>query len=140
MSLRYEVEATIDAAPAAVWEILVDTSKWPEWDPFCERIEGEVALGAKLKAFTKLQPGRGFGLKVTELTPNRRMIWSGGMPLGLFTGVRTYALEEKDGGTRFSMSEEFGGPMLFMIKGSIPDMNEAFQSFADGLKKRAEGA
>ena len=38
------------------------------------------------------------------------MTWSGGMPLGLFKGVRTFTLEPADGGaTRFSMREEYTG-------------------------------
>ena len=136
---RYHAETTIEAPPERVWGVLVDTSKWPEWDPYCERIEGEVALGAKVKAFTKLSPGRGFGVKVSELDEPRQMVWSGGMPLGLFKGVRTYTLEPRaDGGTDFSMTEVFSGPMLALIGGSIPDMSEAFEAFVGGLKARAE--
>ena len=41
------------------------------------------------------------------------MTWRGGMPLGLFTGVRTYRLApDGDGVTRFTMREEFSGPLL----------------------------
>jgi len=140
MSLVYEASATIDASPATVWSILVDTAKWPEWDPFCIRIDGEVGLGKKVTAWTKLSPDRGFGVKVTTLDENEKMVWSGGMPLGLFKGVRTYALTEQGDKTKFSMREEFTGPMLFMIKGSIPDMSEAFEAFVNGLKERAERA
>ena len=63
--LEYSTSTTIDAPAEKVWEVLIDTAKWPEWDPSCERIEGEVALGAKIKAFTKLSPGRAFPVKVT---------------------------------------------------------------------------
>lgn len=138
MSLNYEASTLIDASPQTVWAVLLDTAKWPEWDPFCIRIDGEVKLGNKVTAWTKLSPKRGFPVKVTELTPNQRMVWSGGMPFGLFKGVRTYSLEAQGGKTSFSMREEFSGPMLFMIKGSLPDMTEPFQAFVDGLKARAE--
>jgi len=140
MSLVYEASTTIEASPATVWSVLVDTAKWPEWDPFCIRIDGHVALGKKVTAWTKLSPDRGFGVKVTQLDENEKMVWSGGMPLGLFKGVRTYALTERGDETEFSMREEFTGPMLFMIKGSIPDMTEAFEAFVNGLKERAESA
>ena len=139
--LKYETSTTIDAPAATVWSVLVDTAAWPQWDPFCEKIEGEVGLGNKLKAFTTLSPGRGFGVRVTELVPHERMVWTGGMPLGLFKGERTYALKEVgEGRTEFAMREVFSGPMLKLIGGSIPDMTEAFQSFAAGLKKQAEAA
>ncbi len=139
MSLSFQVECEIEATPETVWGVLVDTASWPKWDPFCVEIEGTVALGSKVKAFTKLAPNRGFGVKVTELDAPKKMVWSGGMPLGLFKGVRTYALTKLDEGrTHFSMSEVFSGPMLKLIGRSLPDMTEAFQSFADGLKKQAE--
>ncbi|MCA9656189.1 MAG: SRPBCC domain-containing protein [Myxococcales bacterium] len=138
--LEYSTSTTIDAPAEKVWEVLIDTAKWPEWDPSCERIEGEVALGAKIKAFTKLSPGRAFPVKVTTLVPNETMVWSGGMPLGLFKGERTYSLRELDQGrTEFRMREVFSGPMLKLIGKSIPDMSEAFDGFAAGLKDRAEG-
>jgi hypothetical protein len=39
------------------------------------------------------------------------MTWSGGMPLGLFKGVRTFTLAPgPDGTTRFIVREECTGP------------------------------
>ncbi len=138
---KFEAEATINATPEKIWGILTDTDKWPEWDPFCEKIEGKVALGQKVKAFSKLSPGRGFSVKVTELVPNERMTWSGGMPFGLFKGVRTYVLSPNvEGAVDFTMREVFSGPMLALIGGSLPDLSEAFEKFAEGLKNRAETA
>lgn len=136
--LEYQASATIDAPAAKVWAVLIDTAKWPEWDPSCDKIEGQVALGNKVKAFSKLSPGRAFSVKVTELVPNERMTWSGGMPLGLFKGERTFVLRADGGHTLFTMREEFSGPMLRLIGKSIPNMTEAFAGFAAGLKRRAE--
>lgn len=135
---QFEAQTTIQASPEAIWRVLLDTSRYPEWDPFCERIEGQVAPGNKLKAFTKLAPGRGFGVKVTELRENEQMTWSGGMPLGLFKGVRTFTLDPSGEAVQFTLREEFTGPMLALIGGSLPDMTEAFEAFCAGLKRRAE--
>lgn len=100
-----------------------------------------MALGKKLKAFSKLSPGRGFRVKVTELVPNHKMTWSGGMPFGLFKGERTFTLTPReDGTTEFTVREVFSGPMLRLIGKSIPDMTEPFEQFASGLKNRAEAA
>lgn len=119
----------------------METSAYPEWDPYCDKIEGRVALGEKLKAFTKLSPGRAFPVKVTELSPHQRMIWSGGMPFGLFKGERTFELNNTDdGSTEFRVHERFTGPMLKLIGKSLPDMTEPFQKFVEGLKQRAEAA
>ena len=66
------------------------------------------------------------------------MVWSGGMPFGLFKGVRTYTLEATGVGTRFGMREEFSGLLAPLIARSIPDMQPAFDQFAAALKHRAE--
>jgi hypothetical protein len=136
---EFEASTTIDQPARNVWAVLVDTARWPEWDPFCDRIEGQVAPGAKLKAFTKLSPGRAFPVKVSQLVPNEKMVWTGGMPLGLFKGERSYTLTPQGDRTRVVVREVFTGPMLALIAGSLPDMTEAFDKFVQGLKARAEG-
>jgi hypothetical protein len=136
---EFKASTTIHAPPEKIWGILTHGAAWPEWDPYCEKIEGRVAPGEKIKAFSKLSPGRAFPVKVSEFIPNERMTWTGGMPLGLFKGVRTFTLTPKGDNTEFTLHEVFSGPMLALIGGSIPDMTEAFQKFVAGLKSRAEG-
>ena len=138
---EYRATATINATPEAIWQVLMDVPAYPEWDPYCDRIDGQVTLGGRLKVFSKLSPGRAFPVKVTDLDKPRRMAWTGGMPFGLFTGRRTFSLAAQDGGaTGFVLHEVFTGPMLKLIGGSLPDMSEAFAAFAAGLKRRAEAA
>ena len=137
--IEFKADTTIAAPAETVWDILTNTAAWPEWDPFCERIEGTVAPGAKLKAYSK---------RAAELSPPTRMVWSGGMPLGLFKGVRTFSLSPSGSpagspagdGVRFELHETFDGLMLPLIAKSLPDMTEAFQAFCKGLKERAEAA
>ena len=78
-------------------------------------------------------------MKVTAFDPPWGMTWSGGMPLGLFRGVRTFALTPAAGGlTRFVMREEYSGPLVGLIWKSMPDLGPSFRKFAAGLKARAE--
>ena len=105
-----------------------------------ERVEGTISPGSKIKVFSRISPGRAFPVKVT-LDPPSRMTWTGGMPLGLFKGVRTFTLtSESETSTRFDMREEFTGPLLSMIWKSMPDLTASFEQFADGLKEAAERA
>lgn len=61
------------------------------------------------------------------------------MPLGLFTGVRTFTLRPTtDGTTEFSMKEEYRGALAPLITRSIPDLTESFGEFADSLKTASE--
>jgi uncharacterized protein YndB with AHSA1/START domain len=135
----FDASSTIKTSPEKVWAVLTDGDKFPQWDSGIERVEGKIAPGSTIKLYVKVNPGRAFPLKVTEFAAPRRMVFTGGMPLGLFKGVRTYTLEpDGAGGTRFRMREEYTGPLLGMMWKSIPDLAPSFQQFADGLKARAE--
>ena len=136
----YDATATINASPDAIWAILTDAAGYQRWDSGVERVEGRIAPGEKIKVVSKANPGRAFPVKVTEFDQGRRMTWSGGMPLGLFRGVRTFRLTPQgEGTTRFDMREEYSGPLLSMIWKSMPDLGPSFRQFASGLKQRAEG-
>jgi hypothetical protein len=135
----YESSATISATPQQVWDVLVDGSNWPNWESGVERVEGTIADRARLKVYTEASPGRAFPLKVVGFQPGREMTWAGGMPLGLFRGVRRYTLRPaSDTTTEFRMREEYTGPLLPLIWRSIPDLQPSFDKFASGLKARVE--
>ncbi len=135
---RFEVRRTIAAAPERVWAHLTDGPALVSGGLGVERLEGVIAPGAALKVWSAANPGRAFALRVTEFTPPRRMVWTGGMPLGLFTGVRQFTLTPAGVGTEFHMHEEFSGLLSPLIAASIPDLQPAFEQFADGLRRLAE--
>jgi hypothetical protein len=134
----YDAAASIEAPPETIWSILTDAPAYAEWDSGVEHVEGSIAPGEKIKVVSEANPGRAFPVKVTAFEPARTMTWSGGMPLGLFKGVRTFALTPDGTTTRFTMREEYSGPMLGLIWRSMPDLGPSFEQFARGLKQRAE--
>jgi hypothetical protein len=134
----YDAAATIDAPPEAVWAILTDAPAYAQWDSGVQKVEGRIAPGEKIKVVSEANPGRAFPVKVTQFEPGRSMVWSGGMPLGLFKGVRTFTLTPESRATRFTMREEYTGPLLPVIWRSMPDLGPSFEQFARGLKARAE--
>jgi hypothetical protein len=136
----YESTSHIQADPDAVWRVLADASAYPTWDSGMKKVEGTVAPGEKIKVVSEANPGRAFPVTVSEIVPGERMTWTGGMPLGLFRGVRTYTLTPEDGGTRFRMREDLSGPLLPLIWRSMPDLGPSFEKFARGLKARTEAA
>ena len=136
----FEASAPIAASPEAIWAILTDAPNYPTWDSGVERVEGRIAPGERITVFSAVNPGRPFPVNVTEFSPGRRMVWSGGMPLGLFKGVRTFTLTPQgDQATNFIMREEYSGPLAGLIGRSIPDLQPSFERFVTGLKRRAEG-
>jgi len=136
----YEASRTIRANPDAIWVILTDGAGYSLWDSGVVRVEGRIAPGEKIMVVSEANPSRAFRVKVTEFVPGRKMVWSGGMPLALFTGVRTFTLDSAGGETSFKMREEYRGPLLPMIWRSMPDLQPSFDKFADGLKRRAESS
>ncbi len=137
---HYESTSLIEARPEAIWAVLTDASSYPDWDSGVVAVEGRIAPQEKIKVTSVANPKRAFPVKVTEFSPSERMTWTGGMPLGLFKGVRTFTLTPENGATRFVMREEYTGPMLPLIWRSMPDLQPSFDTFAGGLKARAEGS
>jgi hypothetical protein len=138
--MEHRAETLIEADPDRIWDVLADASSYPDWDSGVEKVEGRVGLGETIKVYSEVNPGRAFPVKVVEFERARRMVWKGGMPLGLFTGLRTFGLTpEPDSATRFTMHERFSGPLLPLIGRSMPDLGPSFEQFARGLKDRAEG-
>jgi hypothetical protein len=120
-----------------VWRTLMDVRRWPELDSSIERVDGTPQAGATVTVHARV--GRASPLKVVDFTPNHRMVLSGGMPLGLFKGERTYTLTaDGDGSVTFAMREEYTGLLAPLITRSIPDLQPSFDEFAANLKKRAE--
>jgi hypothetical protein len=135
---EFDVQRVIGASPERVWGILIDAKRLASGPFGIDRIEGEIAEGRRLKLWSSVSPGRAFPLTVIEMQSNRTMIWKGGMPLGLFTGTRTFTLTPNGQGTLFRMREVYEGPMTGLIWRSMPDLNPSFQQFADALAAAAE--
>ena len=137
---RFQVTRRIAAPPNRAWGLIVDLPAWRTWNPTIVSIEGDMTLGGTVRLISTVNPKRTFNLRVTELLPPERLVWVGGMPLGLFRGIRTYTLTPAAGGsaTDFTMTEVYTGPLAGLIGRSIPDLNPSFDAFADALKAAAE--
>ena len=121
--------------------MLTDAAGYPQWNSTVVKIDGRIAPGEKVTVHAKAAPGRAFPVEVTEFAPSQRMVWTGGMPLGLFKGIRSFtltALAQDEVG--FAMAEAYGGLLAPLIVRSIPDLQPAFDAFAADLKRRAEAA
>jgi hypothetical protein len=134
----FATRTMIQATPDVIWRILTDAPSYPAWNSTVTLVDGRIALGEKVTVHVKMSPGRAFPVTVVAFDAPRRMVWSGGMPLGLFKGERTYELRPIGAGVEFAMREEYTGIMAPLIATSIPDLQPAFDEFAACLKARAE--
>lgn len=137
--LHFETSTTIAAPAGQVWSTLLRTDQWPRWGAGIERVDGQLAQGERLTLHVA-EASRPFKLRVTAWQPEHRIELSGGMPLGLFVGTRTYRIDPAGEGSTFSMVETFAGPLAGLIGRTIPDLQPSFDAFAAGLKAAAETA
>src|ERR1700735_4806363 len=104
----YEASSVIASSPEAVCAVLTDGAAWPSWDLAVDEVDGQIAPNEKPTIRSQAAPGRAFPGKVTVFAPPARLRFSGGMPLGLFRGVRTFEVSpDGSGGTAFRVREEY---------------------------------
>ena len=138
-ALAFSVSTTINAPAEVVWAVLTDSEGFNTWNSTVIDLKGTLALGETVEVTSIDSPDRAFKLEVSEFTPNSRMVWEDGMPMGMFLGVRTYELQARgDASTIFVMTEVFSGGFLKSISKSLPDMVPTFEKFAADLKDEAE--
>ena len=138
---RFTTTVSIRSAPETIWAILTDGSGYADWNPEIVRVEGSIRLGHKIRAHVALNGSRvqPVTVRVTELEPVRRMVWTGGLPLGLFTGLRTFSLEPRAAGlVDFTLEVRFTGLLSSLIARSLGDRQPDIDALARGLKKWAE--
>jgi hypothetical protein len=140
LARAYSVAVSIGAPAQRAWDLLVDARGYKGWNVSVVSIDGPIESGRTIKLVSAVDPGRTFVLKVTAMDPPHRLVWTGGMPLGLFTGTRTFVIESAGAGCRSSMSEVYTGLMSGLIFKSIPDLNDSFKQFAESLKSASERA
>lgn len=127
------VALSIQADPVIIWKLLINASDYPRWNSTVISIEGSIAKGNKIRLKSTLSPKQSFALQVSELYPEKSMVWKGGM------GSRRYTLQKNtDGSVTFTMNEKIGGLMFPLFAGFIPPFDASFEQFAKDLKKEAE--
>ena len=128
----------IDAAPMAVWAVLTDLSKYPEWNPLFREASGQVAAGERI-TLRAVQPANGrlmtVRARIVAADPGAELRWTSNLP-GIMSGEHSFVLTPLDGGTRLAQTEIYGGLLAATI--SVPRTETIFQALNDPQKQRAE--
>lgn len=133
----YSAQTLIEASIDTVWAVITDGEAYTAWDSGITKVDGAIVDGAKITIHTPLSK-RTFPVKVACASDHTSMTWTGGMPLGLFTGVRTFTLSPEGDAVRLTVREEYTGPMTETIWKSMPDLQPSFDQYVAGAKTRAE--
>jgi hypothetical protein len=136
-------EIIIMASPEKVWDILLNFSEYPEWNPFIRELTGTPETGKKLKVSIELEGRNPMVFKpiVLSFIPGEKFCWRGILFLkGLFDGTHFFKLEPmEDGNTRFIHGENFSGVLAGTILNKIEASTRAgFERMNKALKAQAE--
>lgn len=132
-----EAETLINARNSTVWEIITDAGNYTVWESGITSIQGEPRNGGTIRIRTRTRGNRTFRLRVQQI-PGEVMTWTGGLPLGLFRGVRTFTLSPQRGMTQLRVKEEFSGPLLGLMDKTMADTEQALTDYVNAVKERAE--
>ena len=77
-------------------------------------------------------------MRVTAFEAPSRMEWTGGLPLGLFVGRRTFTVMPRDGAVEFRMHLRMSGPLAPLILKSVGDRQPEIDRFSSALRAHVE--
>lgn len=127
------VSIDINSDKSIIWALLTNASDYSRWNSTMISMDGTIVKGDKIKLKAKLDPDREFRLTVKEFEVERRLVWGDAM------GTRIFTIQPLGNQlTRFSMTEKIGGPFFPLFAKMIPSFDEAFEQFANDLKREAE--
>jgi hypothetical protein len=143
MAKEIHSQIIIRATSEKIWSVLTDFKNYSLWNPFIKSIEGNAAVGNKIKASIEPPGAKGmtFKPKVISFDKNKKFSWQGHLLFpGLFDGEHIFEIIElKDGTCTFIQREKFKG-ILVPLFSKMLDVNtlQGFEQMNQKLKERAE--
>jgi uncharacterized protein YndB with AHSA1/START domain len=136
----FETAVDVDATPTAVWEVLADVEKWPEWTTTMTSltIQGgkSLAAGSVVRVDQpKIGPN---DYLVTEFVPGASFTWSA-TTLGMVQTAEHVVAARDGGGSTVRLTFRMSGPMSGLVgRMAGKTVREYLATEAAGLKARAE--
>ena len=138
--MHYEQTIDIAAPPDAVWRVLADVERWPEWTPSMRSVklesDGPFAVGSRAKLGVAGAPMSSMW-EVTSLGAGRSFVWESAQP-----GMRTIAghyIEATDAGSRVRLTIDMNGPLATLMSPYLMRVTRRnVTQEAEGLKRRSE--
>ena len=136
-------ELEINASAERVWHVLTDFASFPQWNPFLQRVSGELTAGRRLDVHTQASGTRGSTSRPTVLKvePSRELRWFERSLLpGLLNVEHIFTIVSL--GTdrvRFTQRAIFTGVFSSLPAGRRnTDTRRGFREMNQALKLRAE--
>ena len=137
IELRKIIE--VNASPKAIWTVMIDLQRWPDWTPSISSIEyldpAPLQRGSRVRILQPKLPPTVW--TITSWEPGKSFAWES-RRLGVITRA-DHLIVTKDGGAMVELTVEFGG-LLGGLAGRIASkLTNAYMTLeAEGLKNRCE--
>jgi hypothetical protein len=135
--LQFRHDILINAAPEAVWAVLADMERWPNWnrDVTYLTLKGGLQSGTE---FVWKEKGAKPTSHLRSVIPNHQLGWTG-RAIGM-EAVHIFTLEPHEGGTLVVQEESLEGWLVTLLKPLVRRIgNEGIAHWNAALKTRVEG-
>lgn len=132
----------IVSPPEEVWRELTDFAGYAQWHPVLRFVDvpKEILPGTRLQAQVSLgtESDGEYSFTILDYEAPRRLAWEGGIP-DVLMGRHSFVLEPRDGGTRYTESEEFTGTAAAeTVEPARSRMEQDYANYGRPLKERLE--
>lgn len=136
-------EIQINSGAEIVWKILTDFKNYSQWNPILIKIIGELSIGNTLEIHLNTIGGKNriYHPKITKITPNRELRWSGKFFFAkIFSGERIFLIEKlSDNKVNLVNKEIFSGIGVKLAPQKMEDdILASFKKMNEALKRTVE--
>jgi hypothetical protein len=134
-------EIKIAATPGRVWRVLTDVEKYPRWNPFIKKAEGELKEGATLHIVIQPPGGKemAFRPRVLTVAEGSELKWLGKLLVsGIFDGEHHFWIDPLPEGVTFHQEETFRGVLVPFTNSVLERTSRGFELMNQALKIEAE--
>ena len=140
MAFRIEHRIGVAASADAIWDLVSDVNRWPEWNPLYPQAQGRIGIGETLKlteAFPGLPP-REIAPVVFDWEPRNQILWRlNGLGSRVVRYIEIEALTET--GCIFANGAFFEGMLgETQAKRRRRAIFEGYESFGETVKRLSE--
>lgn len=137
--MRHEKTVGISAPVEAIWSVLSDVTRWPEWTESIRAVEllseQPLRLGSRVRIRQPKLPTAVW--EVVDLQPGRAFTWTNRSPGMTSVGVHEITGSADAPAVRLAIEQR--GPLSFMARPWLPLTRRYVEMEAAGLKQRCEG-
>src|SRR5436190_15086285 len=114
--MKTEVSIEISKPPDAVWPILVDVERWPDWTPSMTKLERLAPAPFGVGSRVRIQQPKLKSLvwRVSEFEPSRSFTWKA-QTIGI-SAVGRHTIRPSAGGCNVVLAIDQSGVLTFFLR------------------------